>query len=362
LDDIINKILIQGYKNAKIRINDADEYNVVEIPDISKLLQQYESLGIWYDREFDEQRPEHIGQVTAHKLAFKIIKTLHHIRLVYQDKSKVQRVYDKKNEPSAITMYANEILCWEILMVIYRMFIDDIEYKNKDEAYPPFCDRHFSVAKESFVRRLFRSRIRIGEISASYIELLFESLMARHLNIAHHSTRRLYNQSGFVTQLEYWGDEYSGDDNIKLGVLHCDIDKFKQVNDDAGHAEGDRIIREMTDIMADVCRTNNGVAGRVGGEEFWMAFIGDDDLNIESIYNELKSRFKNEVPRPKYNNDRANGAYKEYMTISAAGGVVPLTNGCNSDEVYRLFNILDEGVYRVKDRGRDNIEVIKRFD
>ena len=58
-----------------------------------------------------------------------------------------------------------------------------------------------------------------------------------------------------------------------LAVLVCDIDGFKQINDSFGHLEGDRLLREFTTRLKDVCREYDYVA-RMGGDEFVITAPG----------------------------------------------------------------------------------------
>jgi len=58
-----------------------------------------------------------------------------------------------------------------------------------------------------------------------------------------------------------------------LAVLVCDMDGFKQINDSFGHLEGDKLLREFTTRMKDVCRGYDYVA-RMGGDEFVVTAPG----------------------------------------------------------------------------------------
>ena len=58
-----------------------------------------------------------------------------------------------------------------------------------------------------------------------------------------------------------------------LAVLVCDIDGFKQINDSFGHLEGDKLLREFTTHLKDVCRGYDYVA-RMGGDEFVITAPG----------------------------------------------------------------------------------------
>jgi len=58
-----------------------------------------------------------------------------------------------------------------------------------------------------------------------------------------------------------------------LAVLVCDIDGFKQINDSFGHLEGDKLLREFTSRLKEVCRGYDYVA-RMGGDEFVITAPG----------------------------------------------------------------------------------------
>ncbi len=58
-----------------------------------------------------------------------------------------------------------------------------------------------------------------------------------------------------------------------LAVLVCDIDGFKAINDSFGHLEGDKLLREFTVRLKDVCRGYDYVA-RMGGDEFVITAPG----------------------------------------------------------------------------------------
>src|SRR5260370_15130040 len=65
-----------------------------------------------------------------------------------------------------------------------------------------------------------------------------------------------------------------------LGVLVCDLDGFKQVNDRFGHLEGNKVLREFASRLKDACREYDYVA-RMGGDEFVVVApgMGDQDAS-----------------------------------------------------------------------------------
>jgi diguanylate cyclase (GGDEF)-like protein len=60
--------------------------------------------------------------------------------------------------------------------------------------------------------------------------------------------------------------------------LYIDIDKFKSINDNFGHDEGDRVLREISEYLQSNLR-NSDVVGRLGGDEFGVILT---DANQES--------------------------------------------------------------------------------
>lgn len=76
----------------------------------------------------------------------------------------------------------------------------------------------------------------------------------------------LYNKQYF---LNYVNDESFKKDTEKMGILMCDIDSLKMINDQFGHITGDRVIIDMAKILLDHTQsTDNMFAARFGGDEF----------------------------------------------------------------------------------------------
>ncbi len=72
--------------------------------------------------------------------------------------------------------------------------------------------------------------------------------------------------------------EFEGD-GVPYGLLMIDIDRFKDVNDNHGHAVGDQTLRMVADTVANALRRNDIVA-RFGGEEF---VVLSPNVTVESL-------------------------------------------------------------------------------
>ena len=79
----------------------------------------------------------------------------------------------------------------------------------------------------------------------------------------------LYNRRAFYRQVTQMLESHRAGDRF-LVIVMIDLDKFKQLNDTAGHAVGDRALVTVARTLRDRTRRTAAV-GRAGGEEFLVA-------------------------------------------------------------------------------------------
>ncbi len=73
------------------------------------------------------------------------------------------------------------------------------------------------------------------------------------------------------------------------GLIICDLDHFKFVNDRFGHAAGDDVIRKFGELLRDAAGSD-GVCGRIGGEEFCMLLTNRSTATVRAEVEALRIR------------------------------------------------------------------------
>jgi diguanylate cyclase (GGDEF)-like protein len=94
----------------------------------------------------------------------------------------------------------------------------------------------------------------------------------------------LYNQRHFHEALDRWcwrAHRYGG----TYGLLFCDVDRMKAVNDIQGHGIGDDVLRGVAATLLAAVRKSD-IVSRVGGDEFTVLL---DSISPEQLHDKLAS-------------------------------------------------------------------------
>jgi diguanylate cyclase (GGDEF)-like protein len=132
-------------------------------------------------------------------------------------------------------------------------------------------------------------------------------------------------------------------DEQTLTVIFLDLDRFKLVNDTAGHAEGDRLLQSVADELRSLAREGDTV-GRVGGDEFILLIQGIAGAeDAAAVAERILESFRRL---------RVLGGHEFHITASL--GVTMYPGGGEDSET--LLRNADIAMYQAKQAGRDNCQ------
>jgi diguanylate cyclase (GGDEF)-like protein len=99
----------------------------------------------------------------------------------------------------------------------------------------------------------------------------------------------LHNRRAFVDAIEA-DCARSRRTHQPLSVVCIDLDCFKHVNDRAGHAEGDRILKLLGVAIQETVRANVDRGFRLGGDEFAILLPGTPTTAVEIVLERIRRR------------------------------------------------------------------------
>lgn len=124
----------------------------------------------------------------------------------------------------------------------------------------------------------------------------------------------------------------------QIGIILCDVDRFKQVNDNYGHLMGDRVLQ----TIAKCCQSNlrkKDILIRWGGEEFLIVVTGDKEEELQYLAERLRSIIaEQQIP--------------EVGVVTASFGVALLQP---QESPNQLFARADQALYQAKKQGRNQV-------
>ena len=129
-----------------------------------------------------------------------------------------------------------------------------------------------------------------------------------------------------------------------LTLALIDLDHFKGINDQYGHAGGDHVLREFARLSRDVLREGD-TFGRWGGEEFLLV-MPDTPLDLAlAIVERLRGRAR-DIVLP-----NAQPGFK----VSLSAGLA--STGANAASLDALIASADVALYRAKNEGRNMVQI-----
>lgn len=149
------------------------------------------------------------------------------------------------------------------------------------------------------------------------------------------------NRRAFFEKAEYLF-LHATQNNTDLACIMADIDHFKAVNDNYGHATGDKVIKMMAAELTAQARPDD-LVGRYGGEEFCIVLPGANSAEAVSVAERVRIQVQKS----------SKGRFASSNGITVSLGVACLS--VDATILSEIINQADKALYVAKESGRDRV-------
>jgi diguanylate cyclase (GGDEF)-like protein len=255
---------------------------------------------------------------------------------------------------------------------------EDIELHQNDKIIPlevsttPIIDETGEVNYAIAAFTDISERKRAEKLIADYNQTLEQQVQERTLELQQEIIERKRAQSALQTaNLELkrlvmsdgltqvanrrYFDEYLSQEwkralreKEPLSLIFCDVDYFKQYNDNYGHQAGDECLKQVAQTINLVLKRSTDLAARYGGEEFAAILPNTDVKGAAAVAQDIRKA----IAQLKIAHARSQ--VSKYVTLSMGiSSLVPTQELFPKDLIVRS----DEALYKAKKLGRDRFIV-----
>lgn len=240
--------------------------------------------------------------------------------------SKIQRTFDI---PESYSKIINEL--------INKEYIN--QTKSLANKYSAICIAQIdSIFSESF--SLDKSKnskinniIALIIICIIFILLLFGTTEYRNKSYKDNLTK-LFNRRYLSKRINYLDKK-----KISASVLMLDIDDFKKINDNFGHASGDIVLERIGELLNNKSQKNKIEAFRYGGEEFLLFVFEDTFINPVNLANNILEEIQLQI-------------FEFNQTITVSIGVAKANN---KQKINTIIKKADKNLYAAKNNGKNQV-------
>ena len=191
-----------------------------------------------------------------------------------------------------------------------------------------------------------KARLRTGHRILELEDHLVEARESMRFQATHDLLTSLWNR-GVILQLMSHEIMRSRRERSCTALMMCDIDHFKSVNDQYGHAVGDEVLREVARRLHNSVRSYDMV-GRYGGEEFLVALNKCNPGSAVSRAENLRMKI----------GGRPIQAANKPLTVTISIGLA-LSTEFTECTVEELMHQADMALYAAKAAGRNCVRVAR---
>ncbi|MEM5431602.1 diguanylate cyclase [Cupriavidus oxalaticus] len=135
---------------------------------------------------------------------------------------------------------------------------------------------------------------------------------------------------------------------MPMSLLMIDIDRFKRINDNWGHASGDRVLKKLADVVRATVRAID-VPARIGGEEFAVLLPRTSIAEAAEAAERLRKILGQAVCEP-----AADATGKGNIQFTVSIGVSDL-GADGTDNLDTMLMVADRRLYTAKNAGRNRV-------
>lgn len=193
--------------------------------------------------------------------------------------------------------------------------------------------------QENLKEEIEKSKLRVKKYADKVVEAALDPLT------------ELYNRGTLDEGYEKaW--LFASEKKTSIAVAMIDIDNFKKYNDTYGHQKGDECLKTIASILKEHSAEENFIAGRYGGEEFMLVYVGFSEDEVFNSVNKIKNEIllKN-IPHEK------NIPWKR---VSISIGIEYIAEDKEIPIAGKIIALSDKALYKSKENGRNAITVSTR--
>ncbi|MCP1364628.1 GGDEF domain-containing protein [Halomonas sp. BBD48] len=158
----------------------------------------------------------------------------------------------------------------------------------------------------------------------------------------------LYNRRYLEQRLEALFQQASVNAD-SLSLIFIDLDRFKHVNDEFGHATGDDVLKGFASILTDMFIDDEALTGRYGGEEFVVVLPGaGSDVarqRVKDIRRQVEAKALAHV-------------HGVPILVTASYGIAAMEKAGQFASIGELIETADQCMYRSKRNGYNRVTVV----
>ncbi|WP_457599811.1 diguanylate cyclase [Hydrogenivirga sp.] len=289
------------------------------------------------------------------------------------DKFSIYEVDERKNAMRVITVHGESMWCSNIILE------DANECRAKrtgedvdSDEFPCICPRfaHNDLCSTSGIQ-YYCIPVNVGGRVGSIVQIVYErdmDIFVRMLIpyikgylqeaspvLESKSLMELLQQQSYIDQLTGLYNRRFLDEiadklaaqvkrrGTSLGILMIDIDYFKQINDKYGHDVGDRVLKEIANVVKNNVRESDYVV-RFGGEEILVLLVDVKEGTAKKVAEKIRRAVENKVI------EFSGGVIKKTVSI----GVSEFPEDCDG-KFWQCIKFADVALYRAKEEGRNRV-------